>query len=167
MIRELEIIFGLHTIPGKLHVARQGLVFFEQLRGVAALAIVLAIAIRPAGNILGTLSAATATAAALTIVDQESCSLSHRALPRNIAGTQKSSLPGSDGPAATTGPHHHGASRPSLAVLALKGVSAAISSGVGGGGASIVEEAAPSLPPMYNATHDIPSDFDAARSFIS
>ena len=79
MIRELEIIFGLDAVAGELHVARQRLVFFEQLGGIAALAIVLAIAVRTTGHTLGTLSTATATAAALTIVDQEFCSLSHRA----------------------------------------------------------------------------------------
>ena len=79
MIRELEIIFGLDAITGELHVARQRLVFFEQLGGIAALAVILAIAVRTTGHTLGTLSTATATAAALTIVDQRSCSLSHRA----------------------------------------------------------------------------------------
>ena len=84
MIGELEIIFGLDTVTGQLHVARQCLVLFEQLGGIAALPIVLAIAIRTAGNTLGTLSTAAATAPALTIVDQDSQSLSHRAvaLPR-------------------------------------------------------------------------------------
>jgi len=46
MVRELEIIFGLDAIPGELHVARQRLVLLEQLGGIAALAIVLAIAVR-------------------------------------------------------------------------------------------------------------------------
>ncbi len=46
MIRELEIIFGLNTIPGELHVARQCLVFLKQLGGIAALAIVLTVAVR-------------------------------------------------------------------------------------------------------------------------
>jgi hypothetical protein len=46
MISELEIIFGLNSIPGKLHVARQCLIFLEQLGGVAALAIVLTISVR-------------------------------------------------------------------------------------------------------------------------
>ncbi len=82
MIRELKVIFGLHAITGKLHVARQCLIFFEQLGGIAALAVVLAIAIRTTGHTLGTLSTATATAAALTIVDQQFCSLSHRAPQR-------------------------------------------------------------------------------------
>ena len=79
MVGELEVIFGLDAVAGELHVARQRLVLFKQLGGIAALAIVLAIAIRTTGHTLGTLSTATATAAALTIVDQESCSLSHRA----------------------------------------------------------------------------------------
>jgi hypothetical protein len=73
MVGELKIIFGLDPVARQLHVAGKGLVLFEQLRGIAALAIVLAIAIRTSGNTLGTLSTATATAAALTIIDQESC----------------------------------------------------------------------------------------------
>ncbi len=81
MIRELKVIFGLDAVAGELHVARQCLILFEQLGGVTALAIVLAIAIRTAGNTLGTLSAAAPTAAALTIIDQVSCSLSHRTPP--------------------------------------------------------------------------------------
>ncbi len=79
MVRELEIIFGLDAIPGKLHVARQGLVFLEQLGGIAALAIVLTITVRTTRHSLGTLPTTTATATALAIVDQVSYSLSHRA----------------------------------------------------------------------------------------
>ena len=96
MVGELEIIFGLDPVPGELHVARQRLVFFEQLGSVAALTIVLAIAVRAAGSILRTLSTATATAPALTIVNQESCSLSHRA-PAQSRTPLKSSF-GSDSP---------------------------------------------------------------------
>ncbi len=70
MVGELEIIFGLDAVAGELRVARQRLVLFQQLGGIAALAIVLAIAVRTAGHTLGTLSTAAATAAALTIVDQ-------------------------------------------------------------------------------------------------
>ena len=96
MIGELEVIFGLDAIPSELHVARQSFILLEQLGGIAALAIVLAIAVRAAGSILGTLSTATATAPALTIVDQESCSLSHRA-PAQSRTPLKSSF-GSDSP---------------------------------------------------------------------
>ncbi len=46
VIGELKIIFGLNTIPRELHVARQCLIFLEQLGGIAALAIVLTIAVR-------------------------------------------------------------------------------------------------------------------------
>jgi hypothetical protein len=69
----------LDAVAGELHVAGERLVFFQQLGGIAALAIVLAVAVRTTRHTLGTLPATTATAAALTIVDQESCSLSHRA----------------------------------------------------------------------------------------
>ena len=79
MLRELEIGFGLDTVPRELRIARQALVFLEQLRGIAALAVVLAVAVGAAGRTLGPLSAATATAAnaILTIVDQRSWSSSH------------------------------------------------------------------------------------------
>ena len=77
MIGELEIIFGLDAVAGELHVARQCLVLLEQLGGVAALAIVLAVAVGTAGNTLGMLPTAAATAATLAIVDQELGSLSH------------------------------------------------------------------------------------------
>jgi hypothetical protein len=51
------------------------------LGGIAALAVVLPIAVRTPGHTLGTLPTAAATAATLTIVDQQFCSLSHRAPP--------------------------------------------------------------------------------------
>ena len=86
MVRELEVIFSLHAVAGKLHVARQGLVFLEQLSGIAALAIVLPIAIRTTGHSLGTLSTAAATATALTIVDQQFHSLSYR--PRSAGALE-------------------------------------------------------------------------------
>ena len=72
MVGELEVIFGLDAVPGKLRVARHALVFLEELGGVAALTIVArvataAIALHP----LRALSTAATTAAALlTIVDQ-------------------------------------------------------------------------------------------------
>ena len=44
MVRKLQIIFGLDAVARELRVARQALVFFQQLGGIAALAIVLAIA---------------------------------------------------------------------------------------------------------------------------
>ena len=44
MIRELKIIFGLDAVARELGVARHALVFLEQLGGIAALAIVLAVA---------------------------------------------------------------------------------------------------------------------------
>ena len=70
MIGKLQIIFGLDAITGKLRIARHALVFFEQLGGIAALPIVLAIAAIIAGHASGLLSTATATAAGLTIIDQ-------------------------------------------------------------------------------------------------
>jgi hypothetical protein len=70
MVRELQIIFGLNAITAELCVARQALVFLEQLGGIAALAIVLTIAVGPSADILGALPTATAPAAALTIIDQ-------------------------------------------------------------------------------------------------
>jgi hypothetical protein len=75
MVGILEVIFGLDAIPGQLRIARQRLIFFQKLRSIAALAIVLPIA-GTAGHALRALSAATTTAA-LTIVDQLVVSLSH------------------------------------------------------------------------------------------
>jgi hypothetical protein len=70
MVSELQIIFGLNPIAGKLGVPRHALVLFEELRRIATLAIVLAVAVRPAAKILRPLPSATTTPAALTIVDQ-------------------------------------------------------------------------------------------------
>jgi hypothetical protein len=70
MVRELQIIFGLDPVTGQLRVARQALVFLEQLRGIAPLAVILTVAVRPSAYILRPLSPATAPAAALTIIDQ-------------------------------------------------------------------------------------------------
>jgi hypothetical protein len=70
MVRVLQIIFGLHAVAPELCIARHALVFLEQLRGVATLAIVLAVAVRPATQILGPLTPAAATAATLSIIDQ-------------------------------------------------------------------------------------------------
>jgi hypothetical protein len=69
MVGELQVIFRLNPVAGELCVARHALVFFEELGGIAALAIVLAIA-RLAADVLRPLSPATTTPAALTIVDQ-------------------------------------------------------------------------------------------------
>ena len=75
MVRELQIILGLHAVAGQLGVARHALVLFEQLRGVAALAIVLPVARLATAHSLGPLPAAAAPAAALTIIDQMPTSL--------------------------------------------------------------------------------------------
>jgi len=69
MIRELEIIFGLDAVARELRVARHALVFLEQLRGIAALTVVLAVP-GLSTQALAPLSPAAAPAAALTIVDQ-------------------------------------------------------------------------------------------------
>jgi hypothetical protein len=70
MFGKLKVGFGLDAIAGKLGIARKRLVFLEQLGGIAALPVVLAIArarraVRRAGS-----AATAATAAVLTIVDQ-------------------------------------------------------------------------------------------------
>jgi hypothetical protein len=74
MVGELQIIFGVHPVAGTLCVGSQVFVFFEQLRRVAARAIVDAIAViaRIAAAASGlALSTTTATTAAgLTIVHQ-------------------------------------------------------------------------------------------------
>jgi hypothetical protein len=69
MVGELEIIFGLDPIARELSIARHALVFLEQLGGVAALAIILAVS-RLSAEILPPLAPTAAPAAALSIVDQ-------------------------------------------------------------------------------------------------
>ena len=69
MVRELEVIFCLHAIPGELRIARHVLVFFEELSGIAALTGVAGVT-TVTGHSLGTLSTAATTTAALTIIDQ-------------------------------------------------------------------------------------------------
>jgi hypothetical protein len=75
MVRELQEIFGLDAVARELGVARHALVFLEQLGGIAALAIVLAVARLSAEISAAALSSTAAPAAALTIVDQMSTSL--------------------------------------------------------------------------------------------
>jgi hypothetical protein len=72
MIRELQIIFGVDAIALRLRVAREALIFFEQLGGIAAGAVVDAIAtILAAGlTIARLLTATAATTAVLTIIYQ-------------------------------------------------------------------------------------------------
>jgi len=74
MVRELEIIFGLDAVTRKLGIARHALVFLEQLSGIAALTVILAVA-RLSAGVRPPLSTAAATAATLTIVDQICASL--------------------------------------------------------------------------------------------
>ena len=74
MVRELQIIFGLDAVARELRVARHALVFLEQLGGVAALAIVLAVPGCPP-RFWSPLSPTAAPAAALTIIDQMPTSL--------------------------------------------------------------------------------------------
>jgi len=80
MVRELEIIFGLDAVARELRITRHALVFFEQLRGIAPLPIVLAVP-RLSTEILSPLSPTTAPAAALTIIDQMPTSLRSVAVP--------------------------------------------------------------------------------------
>jgi hypothetical protein len=74
MVRILQIIFGLDPIARELRVARQAFVLFEQLGGVATLAIVLAVP-RLSAEIWAPLSSAAAPAAALSLIDQMPTSL--------------------------------------------------------------------------------------------
>jgi hypothetical protein len=79
MIRELQVIFGVDPIPLHLRVASESLVFLEQLGGVAARAIVDAVAVILTARITLRallLPATAATAAGLTIIDQFLCVLS-------------------------------------------------------------------------------------------
>ena len=72
MVRILEIGFGLDAVALHLGVAGQALILFQQLGGIAALPVVLAIAGSRivAARRSTAAAAATAPAAALTIVDQ-------------------------------------------------------------------------------------------------
>jgi hypothetical protein len=70
MVRELEIIFALDAVAGKLRVARHALVFLEQLRRIAALAVVLAAASGLSAEALSPLPPTAAPAAALSVADQ-------------------------------------------------------------------------------------------------
>lgn len=74
MVRKLQPIFGLHPITGLLRIARETLVFLEQLRRIAPLALVAGVASaivarHSLGALLST-TTATATDAVLTIIDQ-------------------------------------------------------------------------------------------------
>ena len=77
MFGELQVIFALHAVAAKLRVARHVLVLLEQLRGIAALPAVLAVARLPP-DVRGPLPATAATAAALSVVDQMPTSLRSR-----------------------------------------------------------------------------------------
>src|SRR5206468_5952172 len=81
MVRILQKIFGLHAISGELRIARQALVFLEELGGIAALAIVLAVARLSAEIPTSTLSSAAASAATLSIIDQMPTSLRRSGCP--------------------------------------------------------------------------------------
>ena len=72
MVRELQVIFGEDAVALHLGVAREPFIFFEQLGGVAALAIVLTVARTRivAARRSTAAAAAAAPAATLTIVDQ-------------------------------------------------------------------------------------------------
>jgi hypothetical protein len=77
MVRELEEIFGLNAIAGELGVARHALIFLKELRGIPALAIVLAVP-RLSTKVpaaAASLSPAAAPATALSVVDQMPTSL--------------------------------------------------------------------------------------------
>ena len=69
MVGELEVVFHLHAVAAHLRVARHVLVLLEQLRRVAALAIILPIARLP--DILRPLAPAAAPATALSVIDQK------------------------------------------------------------------------------------------------
>ena len=74
MIGKLKVVFRQHAVARLLRVARERLVFLEQLRGIAACPVVDAIAHfgPPALRTLAILATPTATATGLlTIVDQE------------------------------------------------------------------------------------------------
>jgi hypothetical protein len=74
MVGVLEVIFCLDPVAGQLGIARQALIFFVQLGGVAALTVVLAVP-RLSTEVLPPLPSAAATAATLSLIDQMPTSL--------------------------------------------------------------------------------------------
>jgi hypothetical protein len=135
MIGKLEIIFGLDAVTGQLRIARQTFILFKQLRGVATLAVVTIIAAGITRHPLGTLSTATTTTAALTIVDQVlvPCRTGARSAERPQIFPSAEAMVPSRG----TGPRHVRRKSTLPCRLALfTNASAAMSSGVGGGGAT-------------------------------
>jgi hypothetical protein len=86
MVGILQVIFGLHAIAAELRVARHALVLFQKLRRIAALAVVLAIAVRSTAEVLGSLPATAATAATLSIIDQISFPSKKQKLPLFAGG---------------------------------------------------------------------------------
>ena len=72
MIRELQIIFGVDSVALALCVGRERLVFLEQLRGIAACAVVDPVAVACVRIATLALSTPTATAAGLTIIIDQS-----------------------------------------------------------------------------------------------
>ena len=70
----LQIIFGLHPVARELGIASEALVFLEQLSGIAALAVVLAVP-RLSAEVLPPLPTAAAPAATLSLIDQMPTSL--------------------------------------------------------------------------------------------
>jgi len=84
MVRILQIIFGLHAVARELRVARHALVFLQELGGITALAIVLAVARLSAEVPPSPLSPTAAPAAALSIVDQMPTSLRSELAPSGI-----------------------------------------------------------------------------------
>ncbi len=72
MIRELEIIFGVHTVAGELRITRQIAIFFQQLGRIATGAVVNPVAVfaAPIATVLATIVPATIAATGLTIIDQ-------------------------------------------------------------------------------------------------
>jgi hypothetical protein len=86
VVRELKIIFTLNAVSGELRIASHVLVFLEQLGGIAALPIILAIA-GLAPDVLAPLAAA-APAATLSIIDQNLLPQSSRRLSPLPSGNQ-------------------------------------------------------------------------------
>ena len=87
MVGELEIIFALDAVSGELRIARQALVLLEQLRRVAALPVVLAVASGLSAEVLPPLSPTTAPAAAVSLIDLIPTS-STRSFPRGLKPRQ-------------------------------------------------------------------------------
>ena len=91
MIGKLQILFRLHTTARKLRIAHHDLGFLMQMGGIAPPAAILSVP-RLSAEVLTPLPSATASAAALTIVDQMPTSLRSNRLAPLVLSRSRATL---------------------------------------------------------------------------